>query len=432
MPLSLARCGTAGGDVEMIPTLKLLAERHPDVDFILVGRNTGELPAAVGLPTNVSNPWVTWQPLIRAELNAAGLNHGNLTIDEHVRVREILEAHTRATFESLDGLVSWLGQHGTTNTPLPSIQERSRLTKPYDWSSLYCSYLLWGVNAWRDADPLRREEVLLNADPRNYPKYRDTKWPLRHPVLAQYDVVNTIKHERYGDATGFEWWHLVLGDDVDVEPGRDENELWRSKVRSVYSRLEISALVPGTPFGDTVKFDDDFERPHDLGLVINETRREGALGKTRRQILRDWVLPLEPAFIRGKWSDQSQRELGVEITPVPVVNYLSLLQTARCTLTTPSSGSGWATAKPWEAFAAGVVCFFHNAYDDQDHILGDAPPELRAFLRVGSAAELAERVRTVSRDRETWRWAVKLQREHFERAVAELRWLRLIEERLEL
>jgi hypothetical protein len=54
MPLTLDRCGNLGGDVEMVAVVKELALRHPEDDFFLTGRNTGERPADVGLPGNVA------------------------------------------------------------------------------------------------------------------------------------------------------------------------------------------------------------------------------------------------------------------------------------------------------------------------------------------------------------------------------------------
>lgn len=425
MPLRLEDCGSLGGDVEMVPTLKLLAERHPDVDFILIGRNSGELPQDVGLPKNVYNPWIYWAPEVRRRINERGLNYPNLSIADHIKVKNILTAVTSETIQSLDHVIMWLGQHGTTNTPLPSIKDRSTLTKPYDWATLYCSYLLQGINVWRDVDPVGREEVLLNSDARNYPKYRDTKWPLRNPVLAQYLQRNQLKHERYGDVVAARSMENYLINGVDTDP------VWQSQVQSVYSRLEISALLPGTPFGDTVMFDDSFDRPFHFGMIVNETRREVNPAKARVNVLKKWVMPLEPDFIFGKWSEPSQRQLGVTIVPVPVLDYVKTLQQARCTFTTPASGSGWATAKPWESFAAGVVCFFHPDYDDQDHILGDAPIELRDFLRVKTPTGLAARLK-LCRDPEIWRWTVDLQRKHFEKVVEEKRYLHMIEERLGL
>ena len=432
MPLSLKNCGSLGGDIEMVPTLQLLAQRHPDVDFIIIGRNSGEHPHDVGLPDNVFNPWRTWAPDIREHLNREKLNYPNLSVDDHIRVLYVLQEHTIPEFLKLDDMVMWLGQHGTTNTPLPSIKDRNVLTKPHDWSTLYGSYLLQGINTWRDHDPFSREEVLLNADVRNYVKYRDSRWPWLHPVLAQHTYTNSVKHERW-------IWGNQHFDDFKRQPelvmhlrSEENGQLWTSRVQNVYSRIEISALIPGTPFGDTVQFNHDFDRPNDFGIVVNETRREVNPAKARRTVLRDWVLPLKPNFIRGKWSAASLVELQVDITPVPQLEYVSLIQSARCTFTTPASGSGWATAKPWESFAAGVVCFFHPDYDDQNNILGDAPDELRSWLRVDSPAQLVERIRVTCNSKNLWHRITRLQREHFEAAVLEKRYLKLIEERLGL
>jgi hypothetical protein len=437
MPLRLDRCNSLGGDVEMIPTLQLLAERHPDVEFILVGRNSGEKSAAVGLPSNVTNPWIGWAPRVRDALRAAGVNYANLSVADLGRAADILEDITGPMFDRLDGLVMWLGQHGTSNQPLPAVGNRTKMTKPYDWSVLYGSYLLRGINRWRDVNPWAREEVLLNADPRNYPKLRDTKWPWRHPIISQYDAVYNVKHERYGDDSGFEEWSGY--DHAALAQPEDRDRIWRSTARATYDRLEISALVPGTPFANRVSFNASHHRQHDFGIIVNETRREVNPARARRNVMLEWVFPAQPGFVRGSWSTESLnlfREQGVvdvrEIRPVPVTEYFAKLQTTRCTFTTPASGSGWATAKPWECFAAGVVCFFHPAYDDQNHILGDAPPRLREWLRVSDPDELRDRIRVMAHDPRAWRTIITLQRAHFENAVSELTYLRNIERRLGL
>jgi hypothetical protein len=252
-------------------------------------------------------------------------------------------------------------------------------------------------------------------------------WPWRYPILSQYRQITNAKHERYD-----------LDDDVMTPTpstwgATSADGVWSSKVQSAYARLEISGILPGTPFGDTLFYDDNFHRTYHFGMIVNETRRQVNPARARINVLRKWVLPLgdEVGFIHGKWSDASQLELGRTIEPVPVEFYAQTLRTTRTTLTTPASGSGWATAKPWECFAAGVVCFFHPAYDDQNHILSDAPAGLRDFLRVKTPDELRRRIQ-LCRDEDTWRWALALQHEHYLRAVDELRYLKLIERRLEL
>ena len=408
MELNLQRCTSLGGDNEMVPTLKLLAERHPNVDFVLVGRNSGDRPEDVGLPFNVRNPWIEWAPQLRRRLNMANLSYANLSTDDHMRLKQLMQDIVGDTFrKSIDGLVLWVGQHGTSNFPLPSIKDRTKLTKPYDWANLYAGYILEGVNAWRSRDPEAFEPVLLNADARNYPKFRDTMHPFDHPVLGQYNQVNVMKHE--------------TGTDVISSP-----------TKTIYSRLEISSLVPGAPFGDTITFNDRWRDREAFGIVFNETRRDVSYTKSRRKALKEWVLPLNPSFVHGVWSMQTMDELQFYPVSIPLLKYIPKLQSVHATLTTPASGSGWATAKPWEAFAAGTVCFFHPLYDDQDNILGDAPKQMRDFLRVDSPATLARRVKMVHDDEYTWRWIVDLQRRHFEKACGELTYLKLIEERLGL
>lgn len=426
MPLTLEKCGNLGGDVEMVAVVKELALRHPEDEFVLVGRNTGERPADVGLPENVTNPWTGLAPLLRERLNAAGLNKAALTIDGHREVQKIFDELIGYLFAHLDALVLWIGQHGTTNTPLPGVA-KDGFTKPHDSFAYYAGYLLRGVNRFRDRDPHRYEEIYLNADSRNYLKMRDLAWPLRHPVLTQMSYDHKIRNER-GERglDGLELWK-----DADAEVvEKNGHRLWQSTVRNTYSRLEVNGLRPGTPFGDLISFDDRWEGRGNFGLFINEARSYVGEEVKRLNIMREWILPLVPAWIHGTWSKKSCDELGLDIQPAPWSEYYPRLHSVRATFTTPSSGSGFATAKPWEAFAAGTVCFFHPRYDTQDNILGDASPELRKWLRADSPAALDYRVRAVNEDEHLWRWLIAEQREHFEKAMSDLTYVKMIEERI--
>ena len=133
-------------------------------------------------------------------------------------------------------------------------------------------------------------------------------------------------------------------------------------------------------------------------------------------IIKEWVLEDRPnAEIFGVWTDVSKAALGrPDIRPCPYEHLGSTLQRWRTTLTTPASGSGWATAKPWECFAYGTVCFFHPHYDDQDWILRDAPKELRDWLRVPSVESMNKRIAHLAQDQAAWEWIVTEQRKHFE------------------
>jgi hypothetical protein len=421
MPLTLAKCGTLGGDIEMTATLTALAKAYPEDEIILIGRNTGENPQDVGLPANVTNPWTDWAPRLRSYLNSAGLNHPNLSVEEHRRALHFIMSMTRHTFLYADAMIMWVGQHGTSNSPIPKVDDRSVLTKPQDAFTYYSGFLLRGINLWRDVDPIRREPIFLNADPRNYLKMRDMKWPLRHPVLTQFQFNHRIKHERYGDRSHYDKFfkpdHTVFDED-----SWDLGHVWRSQVDNVYSRLELNALLPGTPSGDLLTYDENWENRKSFGVVINEARATGIqYAKSRLAAMREWIMPLHPSFVFGTWSKDAtaalQREFGsFNPTPLPWDEYASVMHRVRCTFTTPSSGSGWATTKPWEAFGLGVVCFFHPEYDTQNNILIDAHPTLRWWLRVNSPNELRDRVLHLSTPagRKDWENIITLQREHFE------------------
>jgi hypothetical protein len=421
----------------MVAVVKELAQRHPDDTFILVGRNSGERPGDVGLPSNVLNPWhygshengrsYAWKEKLDHAIAVDGDIKGQtLTPARQLRLARIFDDITFPTFGQLDAMVMWVGQHGTSNTPIPKVDDPSELTKPQDWCAWYSGFMLRGINHWRDTrGPWEYEEICLNADARNRHKMRDMKWPLRHPILAQFNSSKALKHHRYGDPVALSEFTPWMAYATQIE-----DETWKSTVHDTYARLEVNGLRPGTPFGDLISYSENWERPGDFGLFINEARSIGVRPELQRKtILEEWVKPLNPHFIHGTWSSEPYK---TEIKPAPWDQYYPRLHSVRCTLTTPSSGSGWATAKPWEAFAAGTVCFFHPEYDTQDNILRDAPEGVRDWLHVKSANELRARVEWLNSERGAtdWLWLVRAQREHFDQALTDLTYLRMIEERI--
>jgi len=413
MPLTLEGCGNLGGDVEMVAVVKELALRHPDDTFILVGRNSGEHPSDVGLPSNVRNPWVLWREQLRRRLAEAGIK-GNLTVEQHKVVTQIYRDMMGDIWKRLDGLVLWVGQHGSSNMSIPKIDDPTQWTKPQDWCAFYAGYMLDGVNQFRDGREDTHDVVWLNADARNRHKMRDLKHKLKNPILTQRNFTNALKHEQY-----------------------DGTPPISSTVRNVYSRLEINGLAPGTPFGDLIQYNPNPTlRRYRFGMFINEARAIGVkAGMDRLTVMKEWVMPIidsnspeNPHWVHGTWSERSQTELGFEIKPAPWDQYYPLLNDTLCTFTTPSSGSGFATAKPWEAFAGGTICFFHPDYDDQDNILKDAHEVLRSWLHVSTPRQLKQRVAAVAANPQTAQWLITRQREHFERAMGEKRYLKMIEE----
>jgi len=415
----------------MVAVVKELALRHPDDEFYLIGRNTGERPEDVGLPPNVINPWTEWAPKLLEMKRAVGLNKSNLTVEEHKGVEALFDQVTLPLIVQMDHIILWAGQHGTTNMPIPGVKDHKVLTKPHDWCAHYCAFLLNAVNHWRDADPENREEIWLNSDPRNRLKMRDLKWPLQHPVLTQFNFTNNLKHERYGDPQSPDEPWKSLGVTESLYPGENHG-IWHSTVNNEYVRLEINGLMPGTPFGDLISYNNEWDGRGKFGLFINETRKYVSEATARLNVLKKWILPLEPNWIHGTWSKESLSELNMNIAPAPWEMYFPRLHSVRCTATTPASGTGWATAKPWEAFAAGTVCFFIPGYDTQNNILRDAPQELQDWLRVSSPQELELRVAHLNTQagRDDWLAIVEAQRRHFDQAVKEARFIRAIEKRI--
>jgi hypothetical protein len=368
-------------------------------------------------------------------MKAAG--EGYSAIDDIRGLTGLMDALFFPLAEKLDGIVMWAGQHGTSNTVLPAVSANTGaegFTRPYDTFINYVGGILRLINEWRDIDPLTREEVWLIADARNYLKARDLKWPSREQVLGQFDFNRVGHFERYGDTRtpkecGFE--------DLKFPTQWKTDHTWTSTYHYTYSGLEVCSLLP--QHLDT-GYSQDWEDRNHFGLFINEAgghagkgAEQEAKGKwLRKDITRDWVLPMKPSFIHGKWTNSSQRELDIEVYPAPFADFYKILRSVRSTFTTPSSGSGWATTKPWEAFAAGTVCFRHPAYDSQDHIYGQFSPEVNEWLSPKTPEDLWSRVQFLdtSEGQKTWEYLVHCQHELYLSAVNEMQWIKMIEQRL--
>lgn len=399
--LDRANMSTLGGDVDVLNELERLALMFPDDEIVIVSRNTGENPQAVGLPANITNIWHDAEN-VREEM----LRHKSVLDKLHVQ-RE----YSRPFFLEADAIVMWVGQHGTSNYPIPVVGsdwDDHDLTKPQDSFLNYVGFITLGINEWRDEVDGQREEVWLLPDVRNYFKGRDLKWPLRLPMLAQYDKDHQAKFERWLDPRSPD----ELGFDAEWE-----NSLWVSTVRQRYAGVELAAITD-----PALQPMPDLDGRVPFGLLINENAKDRK--PTRLDVLTEWVvlpgLPMD--HVHGTWSEKSLRMLGTDIQPLPHAEAMGAMGTWRSTFTTPASGSGWATAKPWEAFLMGTVCFFHPKYDEQDHILRQLQNEevhLYDWLRVKTPDDLKKRVEAVARDDDTYLWLATMQRRFLERVFRE-------------
>lgn len=423
-----AKWGESGGDNEPPALLRTLATRHPDVEWVVTARNSGWTPP---LP-NIVNPWIEWNAEVRKHSKRIYRNDDQTAETLNWTV-EMYRELTGQTLVDVDGYVLWMGQHGTSNSPLPSKKDQRVYTKPQISAVHYGGYQLRGLNSWRDHDPLNREEVWLISDPRNHIKCRDLKWPRRQPILAQFKFARGENLERYGDARD----PVDCGFDPDVVswawPG-----VWRTYDHYAASGLELvgvpSSLGDHAPPGWN-------ERDHDFGILINEVRNYGLRHEvTRLHAVQRYVNPLNPSWIHGTWSAASLTTLGYDIKPIPYTEIFTLMQRTKSTFTTPSSGSAWATVKPWESFATGVVCFFHPLYDTQDSIIfpdgedaaSDELRHLHAWLRVKNPEDLERKVKAVASSRDTYAWLARVQWDHYRAELARQRCVTSIERRLGL
>jgi hypothetical protein len=416
--------GVVGGDDEAPLLLKTIAERWPEHTFVLLGRNSGEVPQDIGLPPNVENPFIELRDEIRA---ASAGNTTPMTLEQLYRTAPALIKAWLPTFDTLDGVIMWLGQHGTSNYPLTFVDGSGRVSKPQDSSVYYACPMIGGMNRWTSQDPHNRSVTWLLADPRNYIKCRDLAWPPRQ-VLAQFDYVKKGKHWRYRETGSPEDYGFKGG----WEKNNPTTNIWHVEHNYTYSALELCGIFPEHIPG---QFSDNWGSRRHFGLFVNETRTYVA--RNRLNAMCEYVMPLNPVFVHGKWTPKSRAQInekfGYDIEPLPLTqmnDYYDLLRSVKSTFTMPSSGEGWATVKPWQSFATGTACFFHPSYDTQGHIIptvkqvkaGGVPDDLAQlarWLRVESPQQLAKRVDALNHDRDAWSWLVGVQRKLYDQACEE-------------
>jgi hypothetical protein len=172
-------------------------------------------------------------------------------------------------------------------------------------------------------------------------KFRDLWDPHQRTIFAQYNTTkaNTFYDERIDK----------------LVPGSTSYK---------YTAIELLAVTPITfeAYRDSLALD---RQP--FGLLVNVGYSN--LGeKGRLHQIKYWTRGLGNVEIFGTWCEDSQRDLQRTIEPVPLHEVTRTLARWQTTMTFPATGGGWATAKPWECFNAGTLCFKHPRYDDQHHI----------------------------------------------------------------
>ena len=364
--LSLGKSSNVGGDVEVVNLLNHLRQDH---EVHLIGPNRCD--------ARLENTVQYWD---HGDLfdNLPGVNDHNRFPDDPVYMAFLqrLEEIT-PKLPKLDAWLIWLGQHGTSCSFLPRImKERSDTPDPRlkGMTSPLMSLINYVYPLVHVINHLGIKPIWLCPDPRNKLKARDLWDKDQEPVIAQY---NTYRDNSfYSPALGL----------------RD------NRVHYVYGAIELLAVdrdrLSEESFCEVMRHD----RKLLCGMLVNEGY--AGLGKNGRlYILQEWMKNVPDWEIFGSWTKNSQYTLARRITTVPVEDVTKTLGRWRSTLTMPATAGGWATAKPWECFAAGTVCFRHPLYDDQDHIYGQhMNSELRDFLSPRSPDQFATRVHALAED----------------------------------
>jgi len=431
------------GDAEAPNLLRRLAQRFPQHTFVVVGKNNGG--GNLGCP-NIVNPYDTmydgvttfntWSEGARVPEGATLVTY---PVSDHKTgwyakpegvARDLVIAQT---IRDLDGMIVHMGNMGIVHsTGVPASKttwkqcedDADLYVKPLVWPMNYGGYLLEGLKLLGDRTDGKAPVVWICADPRNYMKARDLKWPTGlDDVLAQYNMERTSQHERFKDARsprelGFASW---------CASGRN-GELWSARNKYRHADLELMILPDDWLFWGKRSF---YER-----LPIGIATTSFKVSKPRRsELVRDWVLKEFPdTGVWGKWDAESLEDVpeGTVEENEPA-QFQSILEMYRVTLALPVLGGGWTAAKPYQCFAARVICFMIEGLDDQGWVMPTtkwasglkqvAPGlyssredwteddiELARYLRVKTPQEFAESVRAYSENCEGWARITDLQR----------------------
>lgn len=467
------------GDSEAPNLLMRLARRNRDVEWVVVGKNSGNGWSA---EPNITNPWVNecrGQPYNNVSAKQTPPENvpfipyrgsgGGFWVNVEAYERDLRVA---AEIEKLDGVIVHVGQHGTSHVPIPQsnstwtdARERPELiTAPQLWSRNYGEYLVRGLNALGDRSNGEVPVIYIITDPRNYLKARDVKWPTgTRQILAQYQYERTGRHERYLDPrepSVFAGPSNDEFDEYDLAKTDRNGEVWIAQHRYVYGGLELMILPDDWKSWGSANFHERLPAG-----IASTSFNDGRIGKEprRSELIRDFLLSNYPnAEVFGKWDP-------VSLTDVPdgtvqlnrPEQFPELLNRWRVTLSLPALGSSWTVSKVYQCFAARVVCFMVDRLDDQGWLLPSLVPtpgthqvanatehygalysirddwtvqdiQLARWLRVQTPGDFGARAAHVNVNESVWEWLVTCQRELLERRWNEHRTEAMIEDMLGL
>jgi hypothetical protein len=340
IPLTHAEASNVGGDSEVVTLLEEFVKRGHEVHIISRTQSKAERPIP-GVFNHFAPRGIFGDPPMPKWSDPGSRTKGpafDAYTDYYTRQSSLLP--------EFDAIFMWLGDHGTSNHPMPGIVKATlgKYTTTRQQDAIYGWPPMAILNALGDARGVRPH--WLCPDPRNMIKFRDLWHADQRPILAQFNTSkeSSFYHER-------------------------DDKIRKANLRYSYSGIELLALQRnkavscGPSVGHSALF----------GLLVNEGYNNLPDGKGRKDLVRRWCPPDTP--IVGTWSESSVELLaghGYTVSPPVALNDVALqLSQWKATMTFPATNSGWATAKPWECFAAGTVCFRHPDYDTQGHIYRD-------------------------------------------------------------
>lgn len=439
MTMDPARYGPQG-DAEAPQLLQRLARRNPEVEFVIIGKHGKYDPAS--MPSNVIDPWPADIKYLyvykggKYVCNFCGTEaaYGVLECCEWGRYARDVEKYVIGLSSQLDGIVMHLGQHGPCNTGIPRVKT---MWADNDFANPQVSLRNLGgtiieeLNAFSNANDGKGPITYLCADPRNYIKARDLKWPTGFDdALAQYNWTRTSLHDRYLDTRtpaelGFK--------DIKVER---KGELWRAKNTYRLAGLEMMILPDDWETWGAAGFDERLP----VGVATTAAWTENP-AVCRAILVREYIFKNYPqAEVFGRWDDASTAALEGTgaIGKNTVEQFPLLLQRWRVTAALPPmamhiDGFHWTTAKPYQCFAGNIACLFIGSHDalgwtipntvrvkgSEDigdglfSVRNDWTADERAlakWLRTTSPADFKIKADAISTSRETWEWIVSTQR----------------------
>ncbi len=376
IPLTLEDASNVGGDIEVVRLFDILRQNH---EVHLVTRNRGSKHA------NVVNHWEENGKSLFGKAVKASRGMQRFPDDPHWLEYSRIVREGALQLPAFDAWFIWLGQHGSTLSYLPRVQ-KAKLNDPrlQGKTRPLISDVNYGYPIIEILNQLDVQPNWLCPDPRNRIKFRDLNNPSQQPILAQYNTqkANTFYSPEHG-----------------IRKGSTQYQ---------YAGIELLAVPPPENKGQYFSWTSHNERDP-FGILVNEGYHNLGPKHNRVEFVKRWLWGLEPYEIFGHWSAPSQVALKREIEPVPLSRVHDTLMRWRSTITFPATGTGWATAKPWECFKAGTICFRHPKYDTQEHIYGKhMPEELRSFLSPLSTTRMQERIKELE-NYERWQHFARMQ-----------------------